>query len=270
MERFSGPEGIECFRFRHESGAEAVVAAHGGHVTSWKTADGLERFFLSETSNFGSGQAIRGGVPVIFPQFSDHGPFGRHGFARRSLWRPDPENSRLLLRSSEKTRKEWPHDFELRLSLELGEQDLRLFLEVHNPGENEFEFHAALHTYLQVSSASEATVSGLENLPFFDEAQGSMSSPETLPVRFGKEVDRAYHNSGDRLVRLSDGPGSLKISSSGFTDVVVWNPGPEHGIGDLPDGGWSGFVCVEAALMHRRKALAPGETWVGSQSLEAS
>src|SRR5512146_3353582 len=64
-------------------GAQAEVYLHGAQVTSWKAADGLERLFLSERSDFLPGSAIRGGVPVIFPQFNELGPLIKHGFARR-------------------------------------------------------------------------------------------------------------------------------------------------------------------------------------------
>jgi glucose-6-phosphate 1-epimerase len=54
-------------------------------------------------------------VPIIFPQFSDMGPLTKHGFARTALWEvasaADSEVT-LVLRSSEATRKLWPHDFE--------------------------------------------------------------------------------------------------------------------------------------------------------------
>ncbi len=41
--------------------------------------------------------------------------------------------------------------------------------------------------------------------------------------------------------------GSLVVSADGFGDRVVWNPGPGHGLADVPDGDEARFVCVETA-----------------------
>lgn len=49
---------------------------------------GKGRLFTSPRAVFRSGQAIRGGIPVIFPQFGACGPGLRHGFARLLEWAP--------------------------------------------------------------------------------------------------------------------------------------------------------------------------------------
>ncbi|MES2106056.1 MAG: D-hexose-6-phosphate mutarotase, partial [Pseudomonadota bacterium] len=58
---------------RAQDGAQAGITAHGAHVCSWIPAAGKEQLFLSKTSEFRDGAAIRGGVPVIFPQFAGLG-----------------------------------------------------------------------------------------------------------------------------------------------------------------------------------------------------
>jgi len=75
------------------AGAQASVHLHGAHVTSWKTPDGTERLFMSSASAFEAGTAIRGGVPVCWPQFAGRGPLGKHGFARTSEWTIDSMSS---------------------------------------------------------------------------------------------------------------------------------------------------------------------------------
>ena len=60
---------LPCARLSNAEGATALVALHGAHVLSWIPADGRERLFLGERAIYAEGAAIRGGVPVIFPQF---------------------------------------------------------------------------------------------------------------------------------------------------------------------------------------------------------
>lgn len=60
--------------------------------------------------------AHRGGIPIIFPQFSDMGSLTKHGFARTAVWELRSQSGdakvTLALSSSAATRQVWPHDFE--------------------------------------------------------------------------------------------------------------------------------------------------------------
>src|SRR5258705_11634652 len=86
----AGVGGLPLVKLRAADGATADVYLHGAHVTSWRPTPGdEERLFLSARSEFRPGTAIRGGIPVIFPQFAAEGPLVRHGFARTSEWRLD-------------------------------------------------------------------------------------------------------------------------------------------------------------------------------------
>src|SRR6185295_5784580 len=67
-------------------GARATVLLHGAHVVSWQPAGRGEMLYLSPKAVAGDGRAVRGGIPVIFPQFERRGPLPRHGFARNRAW----------------------------------------------------------------------------------------------------------------------------------------------------------------------------------------
>ncbi|MBS1199048.1 MAG: D-hexose-6-phosphate mutarotase, partial [Proteobacteria bacterium] len=76
-------KGVEAVRLQTSKGASAIVSLHGAQVLSWIPAmGGGERLYLSERAVFQAGQPIRGGIPVIFPQFANFGSGQRHGFAR--------------------------------------------------------------------------------------------------------------------------------------------------------------------------------------------
>ena len=142
----------------HPSGATAEVYLHGAHVTSWRPADGVERLFVSSASRYAAGKAIRGGIPVCFPQFSGRGPLPNHGFARTSSdWQVESTSSDgpggevclvLRLSDSAETRAVWPHAFELRYTVTLRDASLSTDVQLRNAGGEPLEFTAALHTYL--------------------------------------------------------------------------------------------------------------------------
>ena len=53
--------------------ASAEISLHGAHVLSWKPAPARECLYLSPNASQAPGAAIRGGIPVIFPQFAGLG-----------------------------------------------------------------------------------------------------------------------------------------------------------------------------------------------------
>jgi hypothetical protein len=69
-----------------KKGASAEVYLHGAHVTAFRTASGRDVMFVSKEAVFKPPKAIRGGVPVCFPQFGALGPLGQHGFARNTAF----------------------------------------------------------------------------------------------------------------------------------------------------------------------------------------
>jgi len=255
-------------------GARAEVLAHGAHVTHWRPAGGEERLFVSALSTYEDGKAIRGGVPVIFPQFSDSGPFMRHGFCRLVKWeigQVSENRATLRLRDTDYTRGLWPHAFAATLTVEIGGATLRMTLQIRNTGDAPFAFTSALHTYLRVSDLPGASVEGLQDLDYLDQTTHQKVPEDQPTVTFNAEVDRAYLLGGARSVVLRDAERHLRITASGFPDVVVWNPGAETGakIHDLEPNGYQSFVCVEAAAVGSPVTLAPNESWEGTQTLQA-
>ncbi len=264
--------GLPGLRLRDASGATALVALHGAHVLSWTTADGEERLFLGERARFDGRSAIRGGVPVIFPQFSERGSGPRHGFARTLPWRFVEAGGRATfeLAGSECT-AHWPHAFVARLHVALAASSLTLALDVENTGEGPFDFTAALHTYLRVDALEATTLAGLQGCDYEDSAAGGILRREdNYELRFDGETDRVYNDVVAPLT-LRDGTRELAIEQDGFPDAVVWNPGAALAatLGDLAPDDYRRFVCVEAGAVLQPVRLEPGERWSGTQTLNA-
>jgi len=251
----------------------------GGQLLQWRSADGKERLFLSSQARTEPGKAIRGGVPVIFPQFGERGGLPRHGLVRTAHWWPAPASSTQrgvaelawVTEGTAATRAVWPHAFMLRLSARASGLALTLTLDVTNTGGRPFSFTAALHTYLACGNVSALEVRGLVGCTYEDQATGgrrqvALAGPQRLNTG---EFDRIYFDTPSPLI-LSGEQERIGLYAEGFRDTVLWNPGPEKAaqLPDLPDLDWRHFLCVEAAVIEHPIDLLPGTTWRGRQLIE--
>ncbi len=49
--------------------ADATICLYGAHIVSYSPAKNMEVLWMSPSSSFEEGKAIRGGIPVCFPWF---------------------------------------------------------------------------------------------------------------------------------------------------------------------------------------------------------
>ena len=273
-------QGLPALRLQTADGASAIVMLHGGHLVSWTTSGGQERLYLSDRARFDGQQAIRGGVPVIFPQFDRVGPdpgVPRHGFARTRPWSlagtaqpPTGSSAMLRLASDATSRLAWPHDFELDLTVTLGSHGITLDLQVANSGTTPFAFTAALHTYLRVRDIAAARIRGLQGCRFRDSVAGVEDRQNQEDLSISAECDRIYYDVGAPL-SLTEGSQTLEIGMQGFRDAVVWNPWQDKcaALADMPPLGFREMVCIEAAAIGTPVAMAPGQRWRAALFLRA-
>jgi glucose-6-phosphate 1-epimerase len=256
---------LPALRIVAADGAQATVTLYGAHLVSWKSADGKERLFCSAQSAMDGSAAIRGGVPVIFPQFSTRGTGLRHGFARISNWRPVPGAGRaadgsaqisLALDESDLApalAAAWPQRFSLTMRFSIHGDELRMAFDVRNTGAEAFSYSCALHSYWLMDDIGNVAIRGV--------AEGEL----TLPAKH----DHVYFGIGGDI-GLRDGSTALALEQSGFTDAVVWNPGAADAaaLADMADEEYRRFVCIEPALIGPA-TLAPGAAWTGTHRVQA-
>jgi len=260
-------------------GARATIALDGAHVTSWVPAgtDG-DRLFVSERSGFGAGVSIRGGIPVIFPQFGAEGSLPRHGFARTSHWTvtsfaDSAHDAHVTMRLSDSaaTRAVWPATFRADLTVRVHGAVLDVSLSVTNAGDAPFSFTAALHPYFRVVDAYQTTVSGLHQLRYRDALRDRQLFEESdATVHIHGEIDRVYFDVPN-VIEIHEIDRVLRIEKRGFPDAVVWNPGAAgtRGRADFKQGDQRDMLCVEAAAVQHPIVLSPGSQWTGSQVMTA-
>lgn len=258
-------------------GARATIYHQGAHVTSWVPSESLgEQLFLAQQSEFAAGKAIRGGVPVCFPQFAAFGNGIKHGFARNVEWQlvsvtADQTEVVFVLADSPQTRELWPHAFNLLLRVTVEPMKLIIRLEVVNCGDELFEFSGALHSYFAVSDYRRVVLSNLSKTLFWDNGTdlSVRKVAQEQALQLCGALDRVYFDAPNTL-SLQDGVLTKRIIKEGFTDVVVWNPGSEgaKGLKDMGDEEFAQMLCVEAAVVDTPIVLLPGAHWYGTQALE--
>ena len=270
-----GYNGVPAIRWRSRDGACAIATLHGAHLVSWVPAGGRERLYVSERSPFEAGRPIRGGIPVVFPQFADRGPLSQHGFARTRAWTfmgasDSGAGMRLTfaLESSPGTLALWPHAFRLELSATIGGPRLDVELRVANPGDAAFAFTAALHTYLAVSDVAALRLRGLRGTRYVNRGESATGVESRELVTAVEPIDRVYFAT-PAATQLEDEGRPLLVEQRGFTDTVVWNPGRERTaqMADMPAEGYRRMLCVEAAAIEPAVLVQPGAAWTGGQCI---
>jgi glucose-6-phosphate 1-epimerase len=260
---------LPALLLRAPDGAEATITLYGAHLVSWKSVSGTggapqERMFMSSLSALDGSRALRGGVPVIFPQFAERGSGMRHGFARVSTWRVLDSGEQdgaafavLGLNAGDlapQLASAWPYPFELALRVSVRDAELAMTLEVRNTGPQPFPFAAALHTYHLVEDVEAVRIDGVQ--------------AETLAIT--DKLDQVFEHIGGPIT-FDNGADRLLLQQSGFTDAVVWNPGAADAAAlvDLEDEEYRNFVCIEPALLGQQ-VLEAGGTWKGEHRITAT
>jgi glucose-6-phosphate 1-epimerase len=271
-------QGHKGWRWALPNGDSVFVAQQGAQVLSWQAA-GAERLYLSPTSACDGSTAIRGGVPICFPQFNQRGNLPKHGFVRNLPWHwieisANAPEQVFELQANDTTRGIWPFNFRTLLTVDLQVHQLKMTLRVENLGEKTMTFTGALHSYLAVSAIDQVNLLGQARQPEWDAVQDTHQTCSGQ-LHFNSEFDRVYDVTSIEPAQnqsvqaapawlLQDGSQSLKISqSAAWGQSVVWNPGALKAaqLNDMPDGDYQKMLCVEAACVNQPIEVPPHQAW---------
>jgi glucose-6-phosphate 1-epimerase len=279
------------------------IYIYGATVTSWTHA-GVQKLFCSPVTPFDGVVAIRGGIPVVFPQFGRPDEImPQHGFARTSNWTIEnivcTDTSctvEFSLTDSESTRAVFPHQFSLSYTVSMGVDGLRSTFRATNTGEAAFKCQALLHTYIAVPKIEDVRVQGLSGMSLIDKMAPASGSELPVDERefavLDREVDRIYLDAGttvdsegdDFALPAVDVLGAegrlLRVQRKAYilheknvrtlpVDCVLWNAwiAKSKAIVDLEDDAYLRYVCVEPGVCSRYEAVEAGHTLVLDQYL---
>ncbi len=250
----------------------AEIYPHGAHVTHFQTNGEPPLLFLSAKSYFAPGNAIRGGVPIIFPWFGNRDGEPSHGFARITEWQlvktSVAADGTVTLRFALPEipgREAWKN---LRTEFIVTIADtLTMELITANDGcDDSLQIENCLHTYFHVGDIGAVSIDGLRGAHYLDNAAGGNGELKTQiesPLRIAKETNRLYLDiAGAVEIRDENRARVIRVEKSGSNSTVVWNPWTTQKLpDDFDPAEYKHMVCVESGNVKQNKiSLAPGKS----------
>ncbi len=200
----------------HTPNCTALVSLYGGQVLKWQPKEQKDVFWLSDSTHYEQGKAIRGGIPLCWPWFgANNKNIGagnkttgiNHGFARQNTWKlasiTANETALTLVLSfkGEHFHALWPEAFELTQTLVFGES-FKQHLSMANLSDHTVEYTGALHSYFRVSHPENVDIPVLNKLFFDDKLTGKKQCLQVSEAQAADEqsgghcvgpIDRVYH-----------------------------------------------------------------------------
>lgn len=259
IEQYELSNGLQALRFIHQKG-QGSISLYGGQVLSWHPTGQQPVFWLSDTSHYSSGKAIRGGVPLCWPWFGGEvklangelSKVNNHGFARQNQWDiADIEISAssvkvTLALTGGNCSPYWPAEFELKQTL-LFNESFHQTLIMTNLSDKSVEYTGALHSYFCVGNPQKTDIPMLNNVLYDDKVNGCNEQTSVLKNCMGP-IDRIYHNNDSMFIVDHEWQRKIEVVSQGCQDWVLWNPGKDaENMVDVHAHGEYEFVCLEAA-----------------------
>src|SRR5690606_19152537 len=159
----------------HTPNSRAEIYLQGAHVTHFQRHGEEPILFLSAESKYENGQAIRGGIPIIFPWFGAKEGKPMHGFARNQAWslqqiinQGDSVTLRFKLPESDQSAAFPRYAAEYFVTVS---GTLSMELQVSNHSQEDFVFDNCLHTYFTVGEIGGISVSGLKGADYLDKVE---------------------------------------------------------------------------------------------------
>lgn len=250
--------------------ATALIAAHGAHIISYHPTGKPEQLWLSKATSYAENKAIRGGVPICWPWFSNAGS-PSHGYARISRWdlaktSSDATAVTITLQLTDAIQPAVGFPFLLECQFTIGDA-LDINLITHNTGTTAITIGAALHTYF-ATERDTVSVSGM-GTQYLDKVQHGQVC-EQQQFALAEETDRIYTAPQHELTIAHGNGHTTKLVHQGEDAAVIWNPGDKLAatMADVHAGGAREYLCVESVKALAPATIAPGSSYTLRQLIQ--
>lgn len=267
-----------------ESGATAKIHPFGATVISFiPSTSQKEVLFVSEIAKLDGSKAIRGGIPLVFPQFGrPDESMPQHGFLRTNLWSVDestrfdspesgagitltlPLSQAVNSRGGKWDKETTKYNCLVSFQVTVTASSLVTTLTIQNTGSTEFDFQALQHTYLKVENALDPAtchVTGLEGYDCDDKISGQQYKLSNEPIIIDGNVDRVYSTKSKKDLHALVKTGvesSVEVKATGTVNGepvhisgVVWNPFEQKAkeMSDFGNEQYTEMICVEPGML---------------------
>ncbi|GMF40590.1 unnamed protein product [Phytophthora fragariaefolia] len=248
---------------------------------------------MSNRSHLDGVNPIRGGIPIVFPNFGSATGLPSHGFARTTNWTlvsveqaADETRSSVAtftMASSDSTRKLWPVDFELQYDVKLWSAQLETTLQVRNTFTKDIDFHALLHNYIEVNDVRNngVVVTDLKGVNYYDKVTKTNKTETRDFISITSQTDNVYYNAPDRVEAPITGANfdyTVRVDKAGSvngtatkTDLVVWNPWADRAktMDDFGAEEYLKMIAIEPGGVSEKQVLPAGQTYTLHQKISA-
>lgn len=277
-----------------KSGASATIFPFGATIKSFINSQGHETLFVSTLAKTDGSKALRGGIPLVFPQFGQpNKDMPQHGFLRNNYWKcgevydNDDEAGCDFTLSLEDVvnargdgiwKDESQVDCTVILSVKVSAVSLTTVLTIENAGGNAFDYQTLFHTYYKIYGSKAldgalCNVTGLAGYQVCDKITNEEKVQGDEPIIIDCEVDRIYTPPQDKPaidVEILTGEDGSKVAVHAAAEVdgdsvpvsaVVWNPFIEKskGMSDFGDEDYHDMICVEPGVLNPEDSLKAGK-----------
>jgi glucose-6-phosphate 1-epimerase len=256
-----------------QSGSSLRGIALGGQIMACQLRGYGDVFYTSPLAAFDGTAPVRGGVPVLFPQFAGQGPLPKHGLVRTRLWdvnaqRDDVFKAALSLgpgtgAGAGVSEAHWSGTCALQISAQAQADCLTIGLRVTNTGDAAVQWTGGLHPYFATSLLAASSIDGLQDRAITNTLTHGKRDVAGVMQLDNSETELLVHDAAPVVFRQ---PGrALRLAMTGFTEWMIWNPGEQGAarIKDLPPQDWQKFICIEPVCISQPVVLRAGEVFEG-------